>query len=146
MESQLRYMTVQQTSSWQVLLVHPDVSNTKNGLINYDYFNLTDATISLDHFEFSGVPVCNAIEANYFQKQNLCFDSMRQLENYLLIGIQKGQTDFYFKMADEGHKMADIIMAARSFAIAEASNGTYLAKVFKFLFYIFYESFSNFVF
>jgi len=107
-----------------------DVSNTKNGLINYDYFNLTDATISADHFEFSGVPVCNATDANYFQKQNLCFDSMRQLENYLLIGIQNGQTDFYFKMSDEGHAMADIVMAARSFAIAEASNGTYVAKVY----------------
>ena len=107
-----------------------DVANTKNGLINYDYFNLTDECISKDHFEFSDVPMCESTESNFFHKNGLFFENMRQLESHLLKGIQSGQTHFYFKMADDGHKMEDIIMAARSFTIAEASNGNMLAKVF----------------
>lgn len=107
-----------------------DVANTKNGLINYDYFNLSDVSISRDHFEFSDVPVCKSNDANYFHMNGLIFENMRQLESYLLKGIKNGQTHFYFQMADEGHKMEDIIMAARSFVIAEASYGTTQAKVY----------------
>ena len=106
-----------------------DMANTKDGLVNYDYFNLTDEAISADHFDFSGVPVCTSTDANYFKMNGLYFDNMRHLERYLLHGIKKGQTNFYFKIADEGHKMADIIMAARNFILAEASNRDMMATV-----------------
>lgn len=106
-----------------------DMANTKNELVNYDYFNLTDAAISSDHFDFTGVPVCVSDKANYFIMNNLVFDSMRHLEKYLLHGLQNGQLTFYFKMLDEGHKMEDIVMAARDFVLAEVSNGNAMAKV-----------------
>lgn len=106
-----------------------DMANTKNGLVNYDYFNLTDAAISGDHFDFTGVPVCASDEANYFIMNNLVFDSMRHLEKYLLHGLRNGQTTFYFKISDEGHKMEDIIMATRNFVLAEVSDGNMMAKV-----------------
>ena len=105
------------------------MGNTKNGLVNYDYFNLTDEAISADHFDFTGVPRCTATDANYFRMNDLYFDSMRHLERYLLQGLKDGQTNFYFKIADDGHKMADIIMAARNFVLAEASSRELMANI-----------------
>lgn len=106
-----------------------DMANTKNGMVNYDYFNLTDAAISTDHFDFEGVPACTAVDANYFLLNQLKFKNVRQLESYLLKGIKRGQTSFYFQVANDGHTMHDVIMAAQSFAVAEASDDHVRMKV-----------------
>lgn len=106
-----------------------DMANTKNGLVNYDYFNLTDTAISADHFDFVGVPECTAMDANYFQLYKLKFKNMRQLESYLLKGIRHGQTSFYFQIGNDGHTMKEVIKAAQSFAVAEASDDHVRMKV-----------------
>lgn len=106
-----------------------DIANTKNGMINYDYFNLSDAAISKDHFDFSNVPPCTALDANYFTMNSLQFKNIRQLEWHLLKGIKKGQLSFYFKVADDGHTMTEIIQAAQRFAVAEASDDHITMKV-----------------
>ena len=37
-----------------------DVANLKNGIINYDYYNLPEEAILLDHSGFTGVPKCTS--------------------------------------------------------------------------------------
>ncbi len=44
-----------------------DVCNSKDGQINYDYFNVTDEDIIKDHSDYSGVPKCSTSRYNYFE-------------------------------------------------------------------------------
>lgn len=99
-----------------------DMANTNNGMVNYDYFNMSDADISKDHFDFVGVPACESRDCNYFTMNGLQFKSVRQLEWHILKGIKKGQMSFYFKVAEDGHTMTEIIQAVQRFAVAEASD------------------------
>ena len=106
-----------------------DMANSQKYGINYDYFNLTDKAISQDHFNFESVPMCNSMTANYFVMNNLCFSDMKQLEKHLIFGISRGQKMFYFKIADEGHQMSEIIVAARNYVLAEVTKYKALAEV-----------------
>jgi hypothetical protein len=103
-----------------------DVSNSRNGHINYDYFNLPDEAVSLDHFDYAGVPECISWAQNYFVLNKMMFKSMRQLERYLLTAIRKGNMEFYFRM-DSGyrHTMQQIVEAATRFALSEVSKDEY---------------------
>ncbi len=74
-----------------------DVANTKNGLINYDHYNLTDEAIRKDHTGFSGVPECNSVVEDYFKKYKLEFSNYRRLQHFITAGLSRGQIDFYFR-------------------------------------------------
>ncbi len=106
-----------------------DMANSKKYGINYDYFNLTDVAMSKDHFDFQGVPLCNSETANYFTMNNLYFSDMRRLERHLIFGILRGHKKFYFKIADEGHRMSEIIAAVRNFVLAEITKYNVQAEV-----------------
>ena len=100
-----------------------DVANSKNGIINYDYYNLPEAAILLDHSDFTGVPQCTSWDDNYFVKENMFFDSMKELEAELMQRIKQGQRMFYFKMSkNAGYTMKEIVQSAASFAVAEVSQ------------------------
>jgi len=106
-----------------------DMANSKAGQINYDYFNLPDIAIRKDHSDFSGVPACDAWDANHFLMSGLYFRDMRQLEAYLMSGIQAGGSDFYFRIAHEGHGMNQIMGAARDFVLAVAQSKRIRARI-----------------
>ncbi len=100
-----------------------DVANSKNGIINYDYYNLPEEAILLDHSDFTGVPKCTSWDDNYFVKENMFFDSMKELEAELMNRIRQGQKMFYFKMSkNAGYTMKEIVQSAASFAVAEVSQ------------------------
>jgi len=106
-----------------------DLANTKNGFICYDYFNLNDEEISADHFDFNDVPKCTETKANYFKLKELCFDSMAQLEQHLLKGLDDGNRRFLFRMNKEGHSMNQIVSVARNFLLVEANARNLVCKV-----------------
>lgn len=106
-----------------------DASNTKNKMINYDYFNLPDEAILADHFDFKNVPICDSWEANYFRMNKLCFGNIQVLERAILKGLKRGVRCFYFKMEKENHTMADIALAMRNFVLAELTKNEEYAKV-----------------
>lgn len=106
-----------------------DIANTKNGLINYDYFNLPDEAISVDHFDFQNVPVCNSWDANYFCINQLFFKNTWSLERAILKGMKQGTRSFYFKMDNDRHSMADITIAMRNFILAELTKNEDHASV-----------------
>lgn len=62
----------------------------------YDYFNLTDAQISVNHYWGKDLPKCSSRKENYFQKNKLAFDRPVKLEAFLEAGLRKGQRDFVF--------------------------------------------------
>ncbi len=106
-----------------------DMSNSRNGYINYDYFNLPDSAISLDHFDYGTVPKCDSWDANYFVMNRLVFSSIKQAEKYVINRLNKGGLHFYFKMQNEGHKMSDIAENIKQFILIEAGNRNLLARV-----------------
>ena len=63
------------------------------------YYNLPEEAILLDHSDFTGVPKCTSWDDNYFVKENMFFDSMKELEAELMNRIRQGQKMFYFKMS-----------------------------------------------
>ena len=60
-----------------------DICNSKDGIINYDYFNLTDKDISVDHKEFTGVPKCASNQYNYFDIYHTRMTNKNELEKYI---------------------------------------------------------------
>ncbi len=51
------------------------VSNSKDGVKLYTYFNLSDEAIGINHFQFSYDPGCDSMDENYYVKKNLCFEN-----------------------------------------------------------------------
>ncbi|MCD8149057.1 MAG: hypothetical protein LUE92_05710 [Clostridiales bacterium] len=79
-----------------------DMTGGMEGITSYDYYCLSEADISRDHTDFSGVPVCNSDSENYFLKRGLEFYTPDQLRTYIRHGLKKKQTDFYFRYRGTG--------------------------------------------
>lgn len=75
-----------------------DVANSKPDRICYDYYNLPEEAISLDHSEFSGIPSCTAWAENYFYENGWLFAQWRQLSRYLDQAVKRGDRDLYFRL------------------------------------------------
>ena len=74
----------------------------------YDYFNLTDGMMYMDHTPDSKLPICNSLDMNYFRNNKLVFNSKTRLLAYIDSLLKKGEMDFYFQL--EGRlKMKDIL-------------------------------------
>ena len=56
-----------------------DLANTKNGLVNYDYFCLTDNEIKKDHFDFEDTPKCINNKISYFCRNNVYFNTIKEV-------------------------------------------------------------------
>lgn len=68
------------------------------GRIAYDYFNVTDEIINKTHKADFKLPDCTSLKFNYFERNKLIFKSKSQLIEYLRIGVNQGETEFYFRM------------------------------------------------
>ena len=76
--------------------------------IPYDYFVVSDELIGVDHKIEGKLPVCNAMELNYFTKNKLAFDSKSRLLAYIGKTLLSGEKEFYFRV--EGKlKQTDIL-------------------------------------
>lgn len=67
--------------------VHCDITWDKpsNGILYYDYFNLSDRQIAHDHFLFKNhqIPVCIAEDLNFYHLRKCSFDSKHQLSRHI---------------------------------------------------------------
>lgn len=70
-------------------------ANYKN---SYDYFNVSDDIISIDHKAYDELPKCKSLELNYFTKNKLVFNSKIQLLAYIGKALASGKTEFYFRV------------------------------------------------
>ncbi len=74
--------------------VHCDVTwdGTEEGIVRFDYLNLSDNQISGDHYDFkcARVPVCTSDALSYYSHRGLCVHSYNELKLLLKKASQKG--------------------------------------------------------
>lgn len=74
--------------------VHCDVTwdGTENGIVRFDYLNLSDDQISSDHYDFkcARVPECTSEALSYYSHHGLCVHSYSDLKARLKKDSQRG--------------------------------------------------------
>ncbi|MBK1812363.1 hypothetical protein JHL18_17195 [Clostridium sp. YIM B02505] len=75
-----------------------DPVSKSGNLLSYNYFNVTDAQISVDHSWIkSNYPTCNNTAANYFKVNNLLANNKNDFYNIIYNGLSKKQTSIICK-------------------------------------------------
>lgn len=64
----------------------------------YDYFNITDEMMGIDHVPDDNLPKCDSLELNYFTKNKCYFKTKIQLMAYVTMKLKRGETDLYFRV------------------------------------------------
>ncbi|MBP1762291.1 MAG: uncharacterized protein H6Q64_1833 [Firmicutes bacterium] len=69
--------------------------------LNYNYFNLTNAEMDLDHsWDTSDYPLCSATQYNYYVYNDLLVSDIDELEARINEEIRQGSNSFIFKLQD----------------------------------------------
>lgn len=72
--------------------------NSKSESISYDYFNISDGLIGIDHKAEDKLPECKSLEFNYFTKNKIVFSSKTLLLAYVTKMISMGHHELYFRL------------------------------------------------
>ncbi len=74
--------------------VHCDVTweSKEDGVVCFDYLNLSDEQIAKDHYEFRGpkTPVCKPNHLSYYDRHRLCVNSFNELRTRLKKDLSAG--------------------------------------------------------
>lgn len=74
--------------------VHCDITwdGAEDGIVRFDYFNLSDNQIAGDHFDFKGarIPECSSEALSYYSHRGLCVRSYHDLRVRLKVDSQRG--------------------------------------------------------
>ncbi|MDO4486397.1 MAG: transglutaminase domain-containing protein [Bacillota bacterium] len=86
------------------------ISDRRKDLVWYDYLNVSDKTISIDHSGFSGVPKCNNDDLDYFLNVAPQIDNMIYLKNHIRECIKNREPSTTFKLlkGKEKHGIKDL--------------------------------------
>lgn len=74
------------------------IGQAKNRMA-YDYFNLTDEVIGVDHVMDTNLPKCDNVESNYFVKNKCYFKTKIQAMAYVTMKLKRGDMDLYFRVS-----------------------------------------------
>lgn len=105
-----------------------DLNRSRNGFINYDYFNVPDCAISKDHFDYVA-PRCTSWDANYLHARGLVFSNTRQIKQYLSKEIDVGKNNFYYSMQGSAHNMAEVAELSKNLLIEELIGRNIQARI-----------------
>lgn len=76
------------------IAVHCDVTwdGAEDGIVRFDYLNLSDDQIAGDHYDFKGprIPICSSELLSYYSYRGLCVRSYHDLRTRLKADSQKG--------------------------------------------------------
>ena len=75
-----------------------DISLPESMRITYDYFNLTDDLMNLEHNPENVLPKCNKGSANYFIKNRCDFQTRYTLLKYIQAQIEHGKKELLFRI------------------------------------------------
>lgn len=64
----------------------------------YDYFNITDEMMRIDHTPDANLPKCDCLELNYFTKNRCYFKTKHQVLEYINKSLQHGNTVLYYRV------------------------------------------------
>ena len=74
------------------------ISRNEDGTIWYDYLNVSDKEISLDHTDFSGVPRCISNDLDYYKTVAPEIDNMTTLKNHMKDCIVNRKKEITFRL------------------------------------------------
>ena len=86
-----------------------DAIRSSDSYICYDYLNVPERAIRIDHTGFSGMPDCTGWEANFHVRSGLMFSDTQNLKDYLRRELFRGARSFHFRMLRPDKPMADIV-------------------------------------
>lgn len=85
------------------------VSNRKEKTIRYDYFNLSDKEIEIDHYwDRNNYLSCTSTNQNYFVKNNLIIKNSEDFKAAVTEVVEKRQTDLMLKYIGDNTGEIDI--------------------------------------
>lgn len=108
--------------------VHCDVTwdGAEDGIVRFDYLNLSDNQIAGDHYDFKGarVPKCTAESLSYYSNRGLCVRSYNDLRARLKVDSQRGISPIliHFSYCPSSGNYLDEVQKAVS---AEGIYGSY---------------------
>jgi hypothetical protein len=77
-----------------------DLSQTEK-IKRYDYFNLSDDEIKIDHTITGAAPACAVAGNDYYSLSSQAFDSLAEMEEYLQAELVQGKNIVVFKLNSE---------------------------------------------
>lgn len=81
------------------------VTNRKGNTIRYDYFNLSDAEIAVDHnWNRDIYPACTSTAQNYFVKNNLVVKNSEDFKVIITEIVENRKTDLMFKYIGDSYE------------------------------------------
>lgn len=95
----------------------------KSGDVSYDYFNISDELISIDHTAEVKLPECKSLELNYFTKNKISFNSKALLLAYVVKKLGMGQRELYFRLEGKLNKSSVITEVIQVISKIMAQNG-----------------------
>lgn len=94
----------------------------------YDYFNLDDKLISLDHaWESTLYPKCTSIKENFYYRNHLYVKSIKELMTYIMNCLQRDEHYIVVKFANDIPSKEKI-----AFAVSEAFSRTSKQALYKY--------------
>lgn len=103
-------------ATWDIGAKRMDMST-----MPYEYFLLPDEIFLIEHKADGVLPVCNSMEMNYFNVNNVVFDSKWRLIKYLDKTIEMAGTEFYYR-AEGKLKHSTSHDAIREYIVKQISN------------------------
>lgn len=123
--------------AWNILLIENnyyhlditfDITVKFHGIEKFDYFNLSDAEMTLDHMWDCGVvPKCG-ISRDYYKKHGLLFYTAEEFKKYAFKTLMSGGKDIVFRLPVDVHpesasqKLLAIVQKIPSFRIWEGRS------------------------
>ncbi len=122
-QAELAKFTKNSLHAWNIVCINGnfhhvditfDLTLQARKITRYDYFNLSDEEMQVDHKVISkGVPKCNKSE-NYYKANNLFFNTRNDYKKHLIKSLAKNEKDIVFKLPkpqgkDIKHTTRDII-------------------------------------
>lgn len=86
-----------------------NLASRENGFRCYDYFNLTDSAIAVDHFDYRGTPICSDRKENYFEMNGLEATSERQIKKLIKSQIQNEKREIYYRLTSKTWNTMDYV-------------------------------------
>lgn len=118
--------------AWNILLIEKqfyhlditfDITVKTHDVERYDYFNLSDAEMRLDHiWDYGAVPNCS-VSGDYYKTHGLMFYTIDEFEKFVLNSLRRRRKDIVFRLPVGTHsksasqKLLDIVQKIPSIGI-----------------------------
>ena len=83
---------------WYHVDVTADIGVSNGKSFRYDYFNLSDEEISMDHLIIRSPVTCNVSRNGYYHRMGLVINTQKEFKRILEEKLENGESEFTFKL------------------------------------------------